>query len=627
MDKVITSMADALLVTSNTGKIKKINLAAQRLFGFSEEELINRPISLIFDNQDLTSQIIHQHTILQQQVHDIEVVCRTKKNEKILVAFSCSLVHKNTGLLEEIIYIGRDITARQHREQRNNAKCAITCILSEAQNIKQAIPQILQVICESLEWDLGELWTPNQYLSPRVQQNNVDVVLRCVEIWSSRAVSVREFKAITWQTTYTPGIGLPGRIWSRRSPLWIRDILDDVDQRRSQPAAKAGLHAAFGFPILDGNEILGVMTFFSRAVQSKDVNLLQMMVSIGSQITHFIKRKQAEEALIQSEQTYRDLLDNANVLIQSVNAYGQFLYVNRTWQTTLGYSETEVAGMKLFEIVHPDFQEHCRQMFYRLMSGEKLEQVKTAFITKDNQTIYLEGNINCKFVGGKPVATRGIFHNITQQVLVEKLQHQQSVQLPNKLLLISDNLQNSANITIENLTDVTVLFADIVGCNESTAAMSAIQLVNLLNPIISVFNKLSYCYGLERIESIYDGYMVIAKGSDCVQVIAQMALDMQTAIAKFNAENNQNFHLSIGIHSDAVVVKVMNPNNSIDVYWEEIANTARCVESSGIFGEIQVTEAAAKHLHKAFLLEKSEEIEIKSNEKISTYILLDRKQY
>ncbi|MBH8572475.1 PAS domain S-box protein [Nostocaceae cyanobacterium CENA369] len=626
MDKVITSMADALLVTSNTGKIKKINLAAQRLFGFSEEELINRPISLIFDNQDLTSQIIHQHTILQQQVHDIELVCRTKKNEKILVAFSCSLVRKNTGLLEEIIYIGRDITARQHREQRNNAKCAITRILSEAQNIKQAIPQILQVICESLEWDLGELWTPNQYLSPRVQQNNVDVVLRCVEIWSSRVVSVREFKAITWQTTYTPGIGLPGRIWSRRSPLWIRDILDDVDQRRSQPAAKAGLHAAFGFPILDGNEILGVMTFFSREVQSKDVNLLQMMVSIGSQITHFIKRKQAEEALIQSEQTYRDLLDNANVLIQSVNAYGQFLYVNRAWQTTLGYSETEVAGMKLFEIVHPDFQEHCRQMFYRLMSGEKLEQVKTAFITKDNQTIYLEGNINCKFVGGKPVATRGIFHNITQQVLVEKLQYQQSVQLPNKLLLISDNLQNSANITHENLTYVTVLFADIVGFHES-AAISAIQLVNLLNSIISIFNKLSYRYGLERIESINDGYMVIAQGSDCAQAIAQMALDMQTAIAKFNAENNQNFHLSIGIHSDAVAVKVMNPNNSIDVYWEEIANTARCVESSGIFGEIQVTEAAAKHLHKAFLLEKSEEIEIKSNEKISTYILLDRKQY
>ncbi|MFN6570213.1 PAS domain S-box protein [Dendronalium sp. ChiSLP03b] len=342
MDKVIISMAAALLVTSYSGKIKKVNLAAQRLFGFTEEELINQPISLIFDDNDLTSQIFYQHTILQQQSQDIEVVCRTKTREKILVAFSCSVIQKKGRDLEEVIYIGRDITARQRREQRNNAQYAITRILSESQNVKQAIPQVLQAICQSLEWDLGELWTPNEYLSATVQQDSVDIVLRCVEIWSSRVVSVREFKAITWQTTYTPGAGLPGRIWSRRSPLWIRDILDDADQRRSQPAAKAELHAGFGFPILDGNDILGVMTFFSREVQSKDVNLLQMMVSIGSQITYFLKRKQAEEALIESEKICRDLLENANVLIQSVNVYGQFLYVNRAWQTVLGSGRTHL---------------------------------------------------------------------------------------------------------------------------------------------------------------------------------------------------------------------------------------------------------------------------------------------
>ncbi|MEH1885874.1 adenylate/guanylate cyclase domain-containing protein [Nostoc sp.] len=107
---------------------------------------------------------------------------------------------------------------------------------------------------------------------------------------------MREFKAITWQTTYTPSVGLPGRIWIRRLPLWIQDITEDGDKRRSQPAAEAGLHAAFGFPILDDSEILGVMVFFSRDVQLKDKELLQMMGSIGSQIAQFIKRKQAENA-------------------------------------------------------------------------------------------------------------------------------------------------------------------------------------------------------------------------------------------------------------------------------------------------------------------------------------------
>lgn len=296
MYQVIDSLPDALLVTSNVGKIKKLNNAAQQLFGFSEEELINQPISRIIDDDQVLIEAIYQHSYFRQNFQNFEVVCRTKTREKRLIAFSCSVIPKKIKGLEDIVYIGRDITARQHREQRTSTQYAITRILSESQSVKQAIPQILQSICQNLGWDLGELWTPSQYIGTSVHEHSLNAVLRCVEIWSSRIISVREFKAITWQTTYTPSVGLPGRIWIRHLPLWIQDITEDGDKRRSQPAAEAGLHAAFGFPILDDSEILGVMVFFSRDVQLKDKELLQMMGSIGSQIAQFIKRKQAENA-------------------------------------------------------------------------------------------------------------------------------------------------------------------------------------------------------------------------------------------------------------------------------------------------------------------------------------------
>ncbi|MDF5709457.1 MAG: PAS domain S-box protein [Nostoc sp. S4] len=419
MEQVITSMADAFLVTSKSGKIIKVNHAAQQLFGFTEEEFINQPISLIIDDK-VVIKAISQHFAAEQSFQNLEVICRTKTREKRLIAFSCSVIPKKTQGLEDIVYIGRDMTARLRREQRTSTQYTITRILSESQSIKQVILQILQSICQNLGWDLGELWTANQYIGNSIKRHSVNTVLRCVEIWSSRVVSVREFKAVTWQTTYTLGIGLPGEIWIGRSPLWIQDITQQGDTRRSQSAAEVGLHAAFGFPILDDNEILGVMVFFSREIQPKDTELLEMVGSIGSQIAQFIKRKQAEAALVESEQRYRDLFENANDLIQAVNAYGRFLYVNRAWRETLGYSEAEIVNLNVFDIIHPEFKQYCLQKFYSVISGEKLEQIKAGLIAKNGETIFIEGNINAKFLEGHPVATYGIFRNVTQRLAAEK---------------------------------------------------------------------------------------------------------------------------------------------------------------------------------------------------------------
>ncbi|MEH2028697.1 MAG: adenylate/guanylate cyclase domain-containing protein [Nostoc sp.] len=634
MEQVITSMADALLVTSNTGKIKKVNRAAQNLFGFREEELIDQPISLIFDNNQIFIEAIYQHSYLKRNLQNIEVVCRTKTREKLLIAFSCSVITKKTEGLEDIVYIGRDITAWQHREQRTSAQYAITRILSESQSVKQVIPQILQSICQNLGWDLAELWTPSQYIGTSVPRDRLNAVLRCVEIWSSRLISVREFKAITWQTTYTPGVGLPGRIWIRCLPLWIKDITEDGDKRRSQAATEAGLHAAFGFPILDDSEILGVMVFFSRDVQPKDKDLLQMMGSIGSQIAQFIKRKQVENALRESEERYRDLFENANDLIQAVNAYGRFLYVNRAWRETLGYSEAEIANMNIFDIIHPEFKQYCLQRFYRVLSGEKLGQVTATFVTKDGQTIFLEGNINCKFVEGHPIAIRGIFRNVTQRLAAEAaLRHQQEE--TERLLLnllpaaISKEIKGEAAGIAEGFTDVTVLFADIIGFSEIAASMSAIQLLNLLNPIFSAFDRLTERYGLERIKTIDDAYMVVGglhtHRPDHTQAIAIMALDMQTAIALFNTENNQNFSIRIGIHSGSVVAEEIDLNKFTCDLWRDTVNIASCMESQGIAGKIQVTEDIYKCLCDEFLFEKRGQIEVKSKGKMTTYLLIGRK--
>jgi PAS domain S-box-containing protein len=80
------------------------------------------------------------------------------------------------------------------------------------------------------------------------------------------------------------------------------------------------------------------------------------------------RRKHAEERLRQSEDQYRDLFENATDLIQSVTPEGSFLYVNRAWRQTLQYSETEVADLTIFDVLHPEYHERWKQW---LEAGER----------------------------------------------------------------------------------------------------------------------------------------------------------------------------------------------------------------------------------------------------------------
>ncbi|MGY4562261.1 response regulator [Thermostichus sp. MS-CIW-32] len=182
----------------------------------------------------------------------------------------------------------------------------------------------------------------------------------------------------------------------------------------------------------------------------------EFLMSTGIDITD---RGLAELALKESEERYRDLFENATDLIQSVDAEGHFLYVNRAWKETLGYDEAQVYQMTLFDILHPDCREHCQALFQKLLAGEKLERVETAFLTASGETVWVEGNVNCRFEDGVMVATRGIFRNITEQKkAAEELERQnrRAQLLANLSLKIRESL-DIAEILETTVTEIQAL--------------------------------------------------------------------------------------------------------------------------------------------------------------------------
>lgn len=115
LDKIISSMAEALLVTTPKGIIKTVNLATQDLFGYSEQELIGQPISLITNQESLLRQASQNYISLNQQSSNhVEVICQTKTGEKVVLTFSCSAIQTESEKLQYLIYVAKNISEYHH---------------------------------------------------------------------------------------------------------------------------------------------------------------------------------------------------------------------------------------------------------------------------------------------------------------------------------------------------------------------------------------------------------------------------------------------------------------------------------------------------------------------------------
>ena len=175
---------------------------------------------------------------------------------------------------------------------------------------------------------------------------------------------------------FRPGIGLPGRVWSTAQPAWIPDVVHDPNFPRAQAASRAGLHGAFGFPILRGSTVLAVMEFFAREVRQPDTDLLGMLDAVGSQIGLFVDRKRAEEEL--------DRFFTISLDLQCIATFdGYFTRVNPAWERTLGYTSEEMVARPFIDFVHPEDREPTIAVMSALITGARVRDFENRYRARD----------------------------------------------------------------------------------------------------------------------------------------------------------------------------------------------------------------------------------------------------
>jgi len=250
---------------------------------------------------------------------------------------------------------------RRLRAQYETARALVT-----SETLAEATPRILEAICEALDWEHGALW----------QVEREAAALRCVDIWHRPSVSFPEFEAESRATRFPRGIGLPGRVWAEGKPAWILDVVHDRNFPRAPIAAREGLHGAFGFPVLVGGEVFGVMEFFSREIREPDDELLRLLTTVGTQIGLFVERKRAEE---ERDRFFVLSLD----MLAIANREGYFVRLNPAWQTVLGYSEEELLARPYDDLLHPDDREATLAEANRLFSGGETVAFENRYRGKD----------------------------------------------------------------------------------------------------------------------------------------------------------------------------------------------------------------------------------------------------
>jgi adenylate cyclase len=194
---------------------------------------------------------------------------------------------------------------------------------------------------------------------------------------------------------------------------------------------------------------------------------------------------------------------------------------------------------------------------------------------------------------------------------------------------VADRLKESDQVIADGFDAATVLFADIVGFTPLAQVLPPAEAVVLLDRVFAGWDELADRYGLEKIKTIGDAYMVAggipAPREDHAEAIADMALEMGAEAKRCAEESDFPLAVRIGIDTGPVVAGVIGRAKFTYDLWGDTVNTASRMESHGVPGEIQVTERAYERLRGRYELRRRGTIEVKGKGPMTTYLLLARR--
>ncbi|MDY7012688.1 MAG: adenylate/guanylate cyclase domain-containing protein, partial [Cyanobacteriota bacterium] len=526
------------------------------------------------------------------------------------------------------------------REQQNGLLALATDRNLYAGNLGAALERITEVACNTLEVERCGVWLHNKDKS----------ALYCVDWYDTATCTHGQGKKVSISDDR-----------GYRQVLTTGSAIATCDMNGASQAAEVNatcvepfsMAAVLSVPIYLQGDRVGLLSVeqgeTQRTWEIEEQNFVSHLGYMTALAMEASERKQAEAALKKSERQLRLIIDALPVCISYVDAQHCYQLANKAYETWFGRPQTDFRGKPMCDIIGEEAYQVVRPQVVRALQGETV-RYEAEVPYRDGGTRYIEAALVPDIdeeagvrgfyamiadISDRKKAEESLKQEVDERRKTEfalRLAQNQSDRLLRNILpeKIARQLKHGKRTLAEHFNEVTVLFADLVGFTPLAAQLEPIALVDRLNQIFSTFDKLAEQYGLEKIKTIGDAYMVVGgvptAKKNHAEAIADMALEMQRAIAQFSQTTRQPLQIRIGINTGPVVAGVIGIQKFSYDLWGNTVNIASRMEASAEPGTIQVTPETYERLKDKYWFDKRGTIEVKGKGAMTTYWLREKQE-
>jgi PAS domain S-box-containing protein len=310
---IVDSSDDAIVSRNVEGAITSWNRAAERLFGYSADEAIKQPVSILIPpERDAETETNRQVIEQGGAVVDLDTVRLAKGGRRIDVSLTGSPIYDADGCVVGVALIFRDISERKRKAALVQLLEMLARATNEAATPEAGLRACLDRICTHSDWQLGHvgLYAPGQ----------TEGIVQTSFWYSTEPARFADFMKATENNYRSASTGiLLARAARERRAVWIEDLSRAGASGHLRYAGDHGIVAAFVIPVFIGNEITGFLEFFATSARPPDADVLDAINSVSSQLARLIERGRAADKLSQLNAELEDRVTRRTAELEAAN--------------------------------------------------------------------------------------------------------------------------------------------------------------------------------------------------------------------------------------------------------------------------------------------------------------------